>query len=103
MGNYEAMFLLRPDLSQAERDSIFTQIKETLGKFKADIRSAEIWQEKRKLYFELARKGQAGKFKEGLYYLVEFALGTQEISKLKAVLALNDNILRFLICAKGKA
>jgi len=97
MRNYEAMFILRPDLIQSEKDSIFGQIKQTLSKFKADIHSETVWQEKRKLCFRLGIKGQPTKFSEGLYYLVNFSLLPSELAKLKATLHLNDNILRFLI------
>ena len=101
MGSYEAMFILRPDLKETERNSIFDQLKETLTKFKANIQDAAIWQEKRKLNFVIGQKGQAVKFTEGLYYLMNFSLQPQDVSKLNSAFQLNENILRFLILAKG--
>jgi len=103
MRKYEAMFILRSDLGESDRNTIFGQLKETLSKFKADVQNAAIWQEKRKMYFRLGIKGQVGKFSEGLYYLVDFAIEPQEVEKLRAALRLNENILRFMIIAKNQA
>jgi len=100
MRSYEGMFILRPDLKETERDAIFDQLKEILNKLKANLENASIWQEKRKLNFEIGKKGQMGKFTEGLFYLMNFSLQPQDISKLKSALQLNENVLRFLILAK---
>ena len=100
MHKYEAMFILRPDLNESEKTDIFNQIKDGLKKFKTQLSSANIWLEKRKLYFDLALKSKQLKFKEGLYYLVEFVSEPTEIKDIKAAYGLNENILRFLILAK---
>ncbi|MDD5006203.1 MAG: 30S ribosomal protein S6 [Candidatus Omnitrophica bacterium] len=100
MRKYEVMFILRPDLNDAEKTSMFTQLKDTLNKFKVKINSADIWMEKRKLCFELSLKGKGVKFNEGLYYLIDFDSPTEEIKNINAALRLNENILRFLITAK---
>lgn len=100
MHKYEAMFILRPDMNESERASMFNQIKETLEKFKVKIESADIWSEKRKLYFDISLKGKAIKFKEGLYYLVNFDAPPLEIERITAAFRLNESILRFMILAK---
>lgn len=100
MHKYEAMFILRPDLNETEKTDIFKQIKDVLIKFKTKLNNANIWLEKRKLYFELAMKGKQLKFREGLYYLVEFESESTEIKDIRATYRLNENILRFLILAK---
>jgi len=97
MRKYEAMFIFRPDLNEAERTQLFDQVKETMLKFNVKIEKAAVWAEKRPLYFELKLKGKSVKFKEGMYYLVEFESETEQIQKMNEIYRINENILRFLI------
>jgi len=101
MRKYEAMFILRPDLNETERTGMFNQIKDILGKFKINITKADIWAEKRKMYFSLSLKGKGLKFMEGLYYLVEFDAVPTEIKNINETLRIKEDILRFLITAKA--
>ncbi|MDD5292362.1 MAG: 30S ribosomal protein S6 [Candidatus Omnitrophica bacterium] len=102
MRRYEAMFILRPDLNESERADTFNQIKEIFGKFKTKIIKADVWAEKRKLYFNLTLKGKGLKFSEGLYYLVEFESVPTEIKNITETLRIKEDILRFFITAKGE-
>jgi small subunit ribosomal protein S6 len=102
MRKYEAMFILRPDLSEAERTTMFSQIKDVFSKFKTSIAKADIWAEKRKMYFSLSLKGKGLKFMEGLYYLVEFDSVPTEIKNINETFRIKEDILRFLITAKVK-
>jgi ribosomal protein S6 len=97
---YEAMFVLRPDMNESEKMGMFKQIEETFNKFEVKINKAEIWAEKRKFYFDITLKGKAIKFKEGLFYLVDFESPAAEIAKISAAFRLNESILRFLISVK---
>lgn len=103
MRRYEAMFILRPDLKESERADIFNQIKDTFSKFDTKINSANVWAEKRKLYFALSVKSKALKFKEALYYLVEFEALSSQIQNINAAYKINENILRFLITAQEQS
>ena len=89
--NYEAMFVVKPDLAKEQRDSVFGQISESINKSSGTVQSQEVWQEKKKLAFKIK------KFEEGLYYLVKFSIGTDMISKLKEIYLLNESILRVMI------
>ena len=100
MRKYEAMFILRPDMNEGDKINIFSQIKETFNKFKIKINNADIWSEKRKLYFELSIKAKGAKFSEGLYYLVDFEALPDDIQKISAAFKLNEDILRLLITLK---
>jgi small subunit ribosomal protein S6 len=102
MHKYEAMFVLRPDMNEGEKTSMLNQIKDALNKSNVKINSANIWAEKRKLYFDLVIKGKAVKFREGLFYLVDFLSDPLEINKINVAFRLNENILRFLITAKDE-
>jgi ribosomal protein S6 len=81
---------------------MFNQLKDVLNKFNVKIKNANIWAEKRKLYFELSIKGKSAKFREGLYYLIEFESLPTEIAKITSAYRLNENILRFLISADNE-
>jgi len=100
MHKYEAMFILRPDMNEGERANMFNQIKETFNKFNVKISTADIWSEKRKLNYDISLKGKALKFREGLFYLVDFESLAQEVKNINAAFRLNENILRFLISVK---
>ncbi|MFC1709465.1 30S ribosomal protein S6 [Candidatus Omnitrophota bacterium] len=100
MHKYETMFILRPDMNETEKTGMFKQIEDTFNKFNAKINSADIWSEKRKLYFDITLKGKAIKFREGLFYLVDFDSPAAEIKNITAAFSLNENILRFMISAK---
>ena len=91
MGNYEAMFIIKPDLSDADKKSLFSQISDAVVKNNGNVSQANIWSEKRKLHFSIK------KYREGVYYLVNFTIGTDAIAKLKHIYKLNEDILRVLI------
>ena len=89
---YEAMFIVRPDLSEDEKKALFSQINDTILKFKGEIISSSIWLEKQKFTFPIK------KYTEGLYYLVTFNLESKgALSGLTGAYRLNENILRLLI------
>lgn len=94
--NYEAMFLLRHDLSEEQRKSLFDQISESIKKNQGEVISARVWEEKRKLTFSIK------KHKEALYYFVEFNSSTGIIDKLRQAYKLNDDIIRELIIKAQK-
>jgi len=95
MNKYEAMFIVKPDLSEEDKKTLFGQIQETIVKNEGKVLTADIWSEKRKLTFTL-KKNQ-----EGVYYLVNFNLPTEAITKIKYTFKLNENILRVMILAVG--
>lgn len=103
MRTYEAMFIFRPDLNESERTKLFEQVKDTLEKFNVTIKNAAIWAEKRGLFFPLMVKGNPTKFREGLYYLIEFESEPDNISKVNAAYLLNDNIMRLLISLQNES
>ena len=91
MRKYEAMFIIKPDLSEDEKKSLFSQISDTVVKNNGNVLQASIWSEKRKLYFSIK------KYMEGIYYLANFNAAPEVITKLRQAYNLNENILRFLI------
>lgn len=92
MRKYEAMFIIKPDLSENDKKTLFTQINETVTKNKGNVLQAGIWSEKRKLYFPLK------KYREGIYYLVNFSISDPtSIAQISQTYKLNENILRVLV------
>ncbi len=91
MNKYEAMFIIKPDLSEEDRKALFAQIQEAVVKNKGEITNSAVWSERRKLTFPLKKQ------QEGVYYLVNFNAPSEAITKLKYAFKLNEQILRVLI------
>ena len=91
MYKYEAMFIIKPDLVEADRKVVFEQVKEAVTKSGGKVISAEIWAEKRQFTFTIK------KCREGLYYLMQFEAPGDAFAKLKAAYRLNEQVLRVLI------
>jgi len=97
MKKYEAMFIIKPDLKDEEKASVMKSIKEQISKQQGNITQDQIWAEKRKLAYDLFPIGGGTRFKEGMYYLVNFDSDPLAITTLKTNYNLNENVLRFLI------
>lgn len=91
MVKYEAMFIVKPDLGEAETKNVYTQISDVITKNAGVISNAAVWSEKRKLMFPIKKQ------QDGIYYLVNFTMPTDAITKMKYAFKLNDSILRVLI------
>lgn len=92
MKKYEAMFVIKPDLSEKDRKDLFSQLNDTVVKNKGSILQEGIWSEKRKFYFTIK------KHQEGAYYLMGFSVTEPSaIKELERAYKLNENILRVLI------
>lgn len=90
MNKYEAMLIVKPDLSDENKKILFKQIDEAVTKNNGQITSSGVWAERRKLYFPI------NKFLEGVYYLVAFTAPPEAIKELRGIYKLNENILRVL-------
>jgi small subunit ribosomal protein S6 len=91
MNKYEAMFIVKPDLPDADKKTLFSQISDAITKHSGNVSSANIWSEKKKLYFPIK------KYQEGIYYLVNLTAPAEAIEKIRHAYKLNENILRVLI------
>lgn len=105
MKKYEAMFIIKPDLKDEEKSILMKGIKEQITKNSGTVTGDQIWAERRKLAYDLFPLGGQARFKEGMYYLVNFDCDPLQISALRGVYGLNENILRHIIVKieeKGK-
>lgn len=91
MNKYEAMLIVRPDLSDEEKTLLFNQINEVVTKNKGEVSQGAVWSERKKLFFPLK------KHMEGIYYLVSFQASGVSIKDMRHAYKLNENILRALI------
>ncbi len=89
---YEGMFIFKPDLKKEGIDKVYGQVQEIIEKHKGSIEKKDEWG-KKGLAFPIK------KYKEGLYYLVNFHIDPESISKIKRYFTLNESILRVLIIA----
>ncbi|MBI3991459.1 MAG: 30S ribosomal protein S6 [Candidatus Omnitrophica bacterium] len=90
MKKYEGMFIIRPDLSEDEKKTLFNQISEAVTKNNGSVSGASVWSEKRKLFFPIKR------YREGVYYLLNFTAVPTSIKDINRAYRLNENILRVL-------
>lgn len=90
MNKYEAMVIVKPDLSDEDKKKLFKQIDDAVSKNSGVIAQSGVWAEKRKLYFPI------NKFMEGIYYLVSFTGPSSAIKEMRSIYKLNENILRVL-------
>lgn len=91
MNKYEALIIVKPDLSEEERKSVFQQIDEAITKHGGVISQSGLWAEKKKLFFPIK------KYLEGVYYLANFSIAPLAIKDIRHIYNLNENILRVLI------
>jgi len=93
MNKYEAMLIIKPDLSEEEKKNLLSQITDAVTKYQGKVIDSAIWAERRKLYFPIKRQH------DGTYYLVNFSAPPLSIKDLRNAYRLNENILRVLISA----
>jgi len=91
MNKYEAMFIIKSDLADADKKNLSGQIGDAITKSGGSVSAANIWLDKKKLYFPIKKQH------EGTYYLVNFTVAPAAIEKIRHTYALNENILRVLI------
>lgn len=90
MKKYEGMFIIKSDLSKENFDKTIGQINDAIVKNGGSVSAAK---ELGKQHLSFPIK----KYKEGIYYLVNFDIDTDAISKIKRAVSLNESILRALI------
>jgi small subunit ribosomal protein S6 len=91
MNKYEAMFIVKPDLPEEERKTLFNFIHDSITKNQGNVLEGSVWQERRKFFFPIK------KHLEGLYYLVNFTIAPKAIKEIRHAYNLNESILRVLV------
>jgi small subunit ribosomal protein S6 len=91
MNRYEAMFIVKPELSESEQKALFNQVQDAVTKNNGKVANGSVWSEKRKLCFPI------NKHTEGVYYLMSLSLPPEAVKEIRHVYQLNENILRVLV------
>lgn len=90
MENYEALFIIKPEIKEEDVKNICKVITDNLTKNGGNVKKEELWGKKQLAY-------PVKKSKEGYYYKLDFAAPTNVIAKLEEAYRLNADILRAMI------
>lgn len=90
MNDYELTFILRPDLSEKDRDGFVAKTKKYITDNKGEITASNIWG-KKKLAYEIK------KIKEGFYVNLLLKIGAKEASGIDRRLKVDESVLRYLL------
>jgi small subunit ribosomal protein S6 len=89
MREYESIFVLNPDVSDAQVDAEVDKIREFVTSKKGEVTEVQKWG-RRKLAYEI------GKNREGNYTLIRFQSDSMVPQELERRYRLNENMIRFL-------
>ena len=90
MNKYEAMFIVRPDMEEAEITKVATEMKKVLtDKGAKDLEEKAMGQ--RELAYEV------NKFTTGYYFLFTFEAEKEAVTEFDRVARINESLLRHLV------
>lgn len=99
--NYEAMLILRPDLSEEKRKDISSALTSKIEQLGGKVLESRLWAKERKFAYPLRSRGaEKKKYERGSYWLTLFSLSPCELQKLKETIKLEENILRAMVLKK---
>lgn len=101
--SYESMVIIRPDLSDQEKEEIFSKIIKKIEDLKGKVLSSKIWAKERNFHYFLRERGAGRKkYYKGLYWLINFVIDKDKLPELKETIRLEERILRRLIVSREK-
>jgi len=92
MRNYELMFILHPDLDEANVESNVERVKSWITESGGSVIKQELWG-KRRLSYKIRKQA------EGIYVLLQASLEPSFTAELERNLRLTEQIMRFLLTA----
>lgn len=93
MNNYEIMFIVKPDMEEAEIKKTADSLKKVLTDKKAKIVEEKAMGQ-RDLAYEI------NKFKTGYYFLYVVEAGSDAIEEFNRVVGINESVIRHLVVKK---
>ncbi|MBX6395952.1 MAG: 30S ribosomal protein S6 [Alicyclobacillaceae bacterium] len=90
MRNYEALYVLRPDLDEeatAEQVQRFSELVTNQG---GEVKEVNTWG-KRRLAYEIQG------FRDGYYVLMKFAANTELPKELERVFRISEPVIRYIV------
>ncbi|MDP8266327.1 MAG: 30S ribosomal protein S6 [Candidatus Aceula meridiana] len=91
MSKYELVVIVDAKINQDEKDGIVKNATEAVAKGGGKVINSQVWIEKQKLAFKMKHRT------EGTYYLINFESPADAVAKIRPILKLNEDILRFAI------
>ncbi len=88
---YEMVFIVRPDLDETQARAAVERVVARIAERGGEVCSVEPWGKRRLAY-------PIQKHREGYYVLVRFQLEGQRVQDLKSAVALQEDVIRFLVC-----
>ena len=93
MKKYELVVIVDAKLNSDDKQAVVKEVTDAINKTASKVINSQVWFEKQKMFFPI------NKCQEGTYYLINFEAKADAISKIKAVLRVNERILRFTFTA----
>jgi small subunit ribosomal protein S6 len=86
---YEELFILRPDVSEEQTDSVVDLIRNTVTGAKGAVDKVEKWGVRRLAY-------RVEKQNEGFYVLIQFSADPEAVREIERRLRVNDLVIKYL-------
>ncbi len=93
MANYELMLIIKPNLSEEDRDSSIENLKSLFEQNEAKIEKEDIWWDKKLAY-------KINKSDRGFYILYDLEIDGKLIKELSRKINLDKNIIRYMFTKK---
>jgi len=90
MRNYEALYIVRPELSEEEQQAVAKKFADIVTQNGGEVVKLDIWG-KRRLAYEVK------KLREGIYILMQFRAESRVAQEVERVLKITDEVIRQLV------
>ncbi|MGE5572550.1 MAG: 30S ribosomal protein S6 [Bacillota bacterium] len=94
MRDYEAMFIIKPDLEEEAVNATVAKFQDLVTGGGGTVNKLDRWG-KRRLAYEIAG------YTEGLYVVMDFSAESSVARELERVFRITDEVIRHLIVRKG--
>jgi len=95
MQKYELTVIVRPELTEEERDKVLAKVESVITTAKGEILSRDMWG-RRDLAYPIK------KYTEGIYILFTFTAPSEATQDIDYRVKINDDIIRHLIVKADK-
>ncbi|HOJ79166.1 MAG TPA: 30S ribosomal protein S6 [Bacillota bacterium] len=93
MRNYEAMYILKPELEEEAINAAVSKFEDIIKDNGGEIVKTEPWGKKRLAY-------EVQDYTEGFYVLMTFKAPAATSQELERIMKIQDNVLRHLVIKK---
>lgn len=91
--NYELMFIINPETTEEERNTVIENIKNVLVGLEAEGIKVDVWGE-RKLAYPIQKK------LTGFYVLLTYSVAGKALAEIERRINLTESIIRFMVVNK---